>query len=151
MLNQDDELRGHFRPAATVSAAVVASLVLYLVLVEVLRAVYKPFRGFASLGDVQTVRYAVFGAAIVVVILIRLLRPRLLRPVPGADERTALVRLQRAAVLTMVLAEVPAILGLGHFLITGLNVDFYVLLVASLVLVFMYFPRKAAWEEGRNK
>lgn len=143
-----DELQRHFRPAAAVGAAVIASLVLYLVLVEVLRAVFKPFHGFVSLGDVQTVRYAVFGAAVVVVILMRVVRPLLLRLAPGADDRAALVRLQRASILTMVLAEVPAILGLGHFLVTGYNVDFYVLLAASLVLVFMYFPRKAAWEEG---
>lgn len=145
---KQDELRSHLRPAAVVAAAVAASLVLYLVLVEVLRAVYRPFRGFAAVGDVQTLRYAVFGAAVAVVILIRVLRPRLLRLPPGADGRTVLARLQRVSILTLVLAEVPAILGLGHFLVTGHNVDFYVLLAASLLLVFMYFPRQAAWEEG---
>ena len=147
----DDELQSHLKPAAFIGMAVVASLVLYLVLVEVLRAVNKPFRGFASVADVQPARYAVFGASVVVIILIRVLRPRLLRMDPQADAKTVLVRLQRAAILTMVLGEVPGILGLGLFLVTGYNVDFYVLLFASLLLVFMYFPRRAAWEEWSSK
>jgi hypothetical protein len=146
-----DELQSHLKPAAFIGMAVVASLVLYLVLVEVLRAVNKPFRGFASVADVQPARYAVFGASVVVIILIRVLRPRLLRMDPQADAKTVLVRLQRAAILTMVLGEVPGILGLGLFLVTGYNVDFYVLLFASLLLVFMYFPRRAAWEEWSSK
>ena len=150
MFNRD-ELQSHLRPAVLVGTAVVASLVLYLVLAEVLRAVYKPFRGFAAVADVQPVRYAVFGAAVVVIIAIRILRPRLLKLDPQADPKSVLVRLQRASVLTLVLGEVPGILGLGLFLVTGNNLDFYVLLFASLLLVFMYFPRRAAWEEWSSK
>jgi hypothetical protein len=135
MFNQE-ELRSHLRIAASVGTAVVASLVLYLVLVEVLRAVYRPFRGFVATNDIQP---------------IRVLRPRLLRMEPQADSKAVLIRLQRTAILTMVLGEIPSILGLGLFLVTGSNVDFYVLLFASLLLVFMYFPRRTAWEEWSSK
>jgi hypothetical protein len=48
----------------------------------------------------------------------------------------------------MVLAEVPAILGLVMFLIGGSAADFYKLLFASLVLAFIHFPRRSAWEES---
>lgn len=150
MFNQD-ELRSHLRTAASVGLAVVASLMLYLVLVEVLRAVDKPFSGFARVTDIQPVRYAFFGASVAVIVFIRVLRPRLLRIPPQADTKTVLIRLQRAAILTMVLGEIPGILGLALFLLTGHNVDFYVLLFASLLLVFMYFPRRAAWEEWSSK
>lgn len=47
----------------------------------------------------------------------------------------------------MVLSEAPGILGLILFLLGGLNIDFYLLLFASLLLVFMYFPRRSGWEE----
>jgi hypothetical protein len=70
---------------------------------------------------------------------------------PQADSKAVLIRLQRTAILTMVLGEIPSILGLGLFLVTGSNVDFYVLLFASLLLVFMYFPRRTAWEEWSSK
>lgn len=142
-----DELRIHLKSVTLIAAAIIASLVIYLGLVEVLRAVYRPFRGFATLANIQQLRYAVFGAAAAVIVLIRLLRPRLLRKVPREDAKTALHRLQRAAIVTMVLGEIPGILGLCLFLLSGYNIDFYVLVFASLLLVFMYFPRRAAWEE----
>jgi hypothetical protein len=146
-----EELGRHSRSVSVVAAAIIASLVIYLGLVEVLRAALKPFRGFAAIADIQPIRYAVFGAAVVVIILIRVLRPRLLRKNPREDPKTALHRFQRAALLTMVLGEIPAILGLGLFLLGGNNVDFYILVFTSLLLVFMYFPRREAWEEWSSK
>jgi ABC-type xylose transport system permease subunit len=142
-----DELKVHLKSVNLIAAAIIASLVIYLGLVEVLRAVYRPFRGFAAFSDIPQLRYAVFGAAAAVIVLIRLLRPRLLRKAPREDAKTALHRLQRAAIVTMVLAEIPGILGLVLFLLSGHNIDFYVLVFASLLLVFMYFPRRIAWEE----
>ncbi|HUT07618.1 MAG TPA: hypothetical protein VMY15_02115 [Candidatus Latescibacteria bacterium] len=142
-----DELKVHLKSVTLIAMAVIASLVIYLGLVEILRAVYRPFRGFATLANIPQLRYAVFGAAVAVIVLIRLLRPRLLRKTPQEDAKTALHRLQRAAIVTMVLGEIPGILGLGLFLFSGYNIDFYVLVFASLLLVFMYFPRRTAWEE----
>ncbi len=146
-----EELRRHSRSVSLVAAAIISSMVIYLVLVEVLRAVFKPFVGFAAIADIQPIRYVVFGAAIVVIILIRVLRPRLLRETPLEDPKTALHRFQRAALLTLVLGEIPAILGLGLFLVSGNNIDFYILLFASLLLVFMYLPRRGAWKEWSSK
>jgi hypothetical protein len=142
-----DELRVHLKSVTLIAAAIVASLVIYLGLVEVLRAVYRPFGGFVKLAAIQQLRYAVFGAAVAVVVLIRILRPRLLRKALREDDKSALHRLQRAAIVTLVLGEIPGILGLGLFLLSGNNIDFYVLVFASLLLVFMYFPRRSAWEE----
>jgi hypothetical protein len=142
-----DELRIHLKSATLIATAIIASLLIYLGLVEVLRAVYRPFRGFATIANIQQLRYVVFGAAAAVIVLIRLLRPQLLRKAPGEDAKTALHRLQRAAIMTLVLGEIPGILGLGLFLLSGYNIDFYVLVFASLLLIFMYFPRRTAWEE----
>jgi hypothetical protein len=33
------------------------------------------------------------------------------------------------------------------FLVRGLNRDFYALIFVSLILIFMYFPRLASWNE----
>jgi hypothetical protein len=142
-----DELRIHLKSTTLIATAIIASLLIYLGLVEVLRAVYRPFRGFTTIANIQQLRYVVFGAAAAVIVLIRLLRPQLLRKAPGEDAKTALHRLQRAAIMTLVLGEIPGILGLGLFLLSGYNIDFYVLVFASLLLIFMYFPRRTAWEE----
>lgn len=142
-----DKLRAHLRTASRVTASVIASLLLYLAAVEFIRARFRPFRGFLAVSDLQLLRYAFFALAIATVIAIRALRPRLLRKVAGDDDKTALHRIQRAFLMTIVLAEVPGTLGLLLFLMAGRNIDFYFLLFASLLLVFMYFPRRSAWEE----
>ena len=146
-MDPKDDIGRHLKVARMIAAAIIASMVLYLALVEVLKAAVRPFRGFASVADMQPVRYAAFGAAAAVILLILVLRPRLFRRKDGESLTAALMRLQRSALLTMVLAEVPAILGLVLFLIGGSAADFYKLLFASLVLAFIHFPRRGAWEE----
>ncbi len=142
-----EELRRHLRPAVLVGAALVASLALYLGLVEVLRAVLKPFRGFAPTLAVQPVRLAAFGAAAAVILVILLLRPRLVRRRDAEDAPAAGRRLQAASIVLLVLGEVPAIIGLALFLTGGGAADFYKFLFVSVVLTFINFPRLGAWEE----
>src|SRR5512141_34823 len=142
-----EELRTHLRPAVMVGAAILASLVIYLGLVEALRAVLKPFRGFVAAAGTQPLRLALFGAAAVVILIILLLRPRLVRRDSREDGAAAYRRLQNASLVILVLGEIPAVLGLALFLIGGSSADFYKFLFASLVLTFINFPRRAAWEE----
>ena len=142
-----DEIRSHLRPASFVAAAVIVSLVILFGFVEFIRSRSGPFTGFAPWAATPALRYAFYGAAIVVVILIRALRQTLLGRPSRDDLRADLLRLQRAAVVTMVLGETPGILGFVLFLLGGYNIDFYILVFVSLFLVFMHFPRRASWEE----
>ncbi len=146
MENREELLR-HLRSVSLVGASILVSLFLYLGVEEFIRARFRPFHGFLAVADLQRLRYALFALAIVAVILVRILRQVILRRASGEDSRTLLHRLQRTSLLTLVLSEVPAIAGLVLFLIGGLNIDFYLLLLASILLVFMYFPRRSAWEE----
>ncbi len=141
-----DELGQHLRTVSLVGVSIFVSLFLYLAVEELIRARFKPFHGFLAVSDLQRVRYAFFALAIVAVILVRILRQVMLRRAAGEDAKAALHRLQRASLLTLVLSEVPAIAGLVLFLVGGLNIDFYLLLLASILLVFMYFPRRSVWE-----
>ena len=142
-----DELRMHLRPATMVGSAILASLVIYIGLVEALRAIFKPFKGFAAAPGAQPLRLAMFGAAAAVVLLILLLRPRLFRRDDREDAAAASRRLQNASLVILVLGEIPAVLGLALFLIRGNAADFYKFLFTSLVLTFINFPRRAVWEE----
>jgi hypothetical protein len=142
-----EELRRHLRPATMAGAAILVSLVLYLGLVEVLRAVLKPFQGFAAAAMTQPLRLASFGAAAAVILAILVLRPRLFGRRGGEDVPAASRRLQRAAIIMLVLGEIPAVLGLGLFLVGGGASDFYKFLFVSIVLTFINFPRLGAWEE----
>ncbi len=147
-MDLQEDLRAHLRTASLIAVSVIVSLLLYFGVVEFIRAQLRPFRGFLAVAHVQLLRYAVFAMAVLAVILVRALRPRMLRKAAGEDAKTALHRVEKASLLTLFLAEVPGLLGLVLFLVAGLNVDFYILVFASLVLVFIYFPRRSAWEEA---
>ena len=143
-----EELRTHLRPAVMVGAALMASLVLYLGIVEVLRrAAPGPFHGFAAASMTQSLRLAGFGAAAAVILAILLLRPRLFRRRPAEDVPAAARRLQNASIIILVLGEAPAVFGLALFLVGGSGSDFYKFLFVSIVLTFLNFPRLGAWEE----
>jgi hypothetical protein len=142
-----DEIRAHLKPATMVGAAILACLVLYMALVEVLKSVLKPFRGFASPTDAQPLRLAAFGLGALVVLYLLLFRTRLFGRRPGDDVPAAVGRIQRASIVVLVLGEIPAVLGLALFLLTGNAADFRALLVVSLVLTFIGFPRSSTWEE----
>jgi hypothetical protein len=146
-MDPQEEIRAHLRPATMVGVAILACLVVYLALVEVLRSALKPFRGFASLADAQPLRLAAFGLGALVVLFLLLFRTRLFGRRPGEDVPAALRRLQRGAIVVLVLGEIPAVLGLALFLITGNASDFRALLVVSLILTFIGFPRSSTWEE----
>ncbi len=143
-----EELLSHLRIATVIAGSVIASLFVMFAAEEVIRAVFRPFRGFAGLaGDLLVLQYAFIGLGIVVIVLIRVLRQVMLVRKPGEDAKSAIHRLQRASVVTLVLGEVPGIAGLVLFLLSGLNIVFYALVFASLCLVFIYFPRLSSWEE----
>ena len=134
------------------AAALGASLLVYLLFEELIRARYRPFLGLVRLRDPLVVRYAGFAAAVAAVIALRLIHGRLVSRAARASDGGAAVRLLfRATVIGLVLAEVPALAGLALALLAGLNTDFYLLEFASIVLVFMYFPRAGAWESVLEK
>ncbi len=145
-MDMQDELRRRSKTLTLVGVTIVSSLLLYLGLAEFIRYRFRPFHGFSDVQDPQRLRYVFFALAVLSIVLIRVLRPALLRKAAGEDLKTVLHRLERASLVTLVLAEIPALLGLGLFLLRGFNVDFYILLFASLFLVFLYFPRRANWQ-----
>ncbi len=135
------------RTAAILAAAALASLLLYVLVVElILRKGLRPDIALQP-DSAALMRYALYGAAVLTVVLIRVLRGLILRKRPGEDAAVLGRRLLRASVLTATLSEAPALLGLVLFLTAGLNRDFYILTAVSLVLMFMFFPRLSHWRE----
>jgi hypothetical protein len=140
-------LRKAYRASSLVGAAIIVSLFLYAVLVEVGRAWLKPFLGFARVENALVLRYGFYAAAIVIVIFSRILNSLILRK-SSQDAPVAIVRkLSLAAIVSMALGEGPAIMGLALFLLGGFSRDFYMLLIVSFFLEFMYFPRLRYWQD----
>jgi hypothetical protein len=136
-----------FGTCRLVGLAVIISLFLYAVIVEVVRAWLKPFLGFARIENALVLRYAFYAAAIAIVIASRVLNSLILRRSGPDEPKTVVQQLNLAAIVSMTLSEGPALMGLILFFVGGFFRDFYMLLIVSLFLEFMYFPRLRGWQE----
>lgn len=136
-----------FRTAMFVHVAVLVALLLYAVILEILKATLRPLPRLAPAAGIQVLRYAFYGIAIVAVIAVRQVNRAAFRDRPGEPFLEFLHRLSRTSILTSILCEAPAMLGLVLVFLTGSHRDFYYLLFVSLFLVFMYFPRSRTWTE----
>ncbi len=138
-----------FRTARTLASALLAGLVIDLAAEEAVRIGLRPFFGLVQLGPGRpAARMAFYAAAAAAIIVIRIVHGILRRPRPGQTPEARLRRVFTATVIALLLAEIPAILGLVLFLLGGYNIDFYMMLFASLVLVYMYYPRRTSWAAG---
>ena len=151
-----EKFRRGFKSASLFGLEQIAALAVYLLLEEILRARRRPFLGFASgslpTGSRPILRYAFYAAAVLSVFIVRFVHGRKMRAIETTDDPDLILNgLSRMSFFALLLAEIPAVLGLILFLIAGYNRDFYVLLFVSLVLNFMYFPRMKTWEDILQK
>lgn len=96
-------------------------------------------------------RYLFYAAAVVAIFTVRLLHNALIRRALRGHPQKILNRLQKASLWTAALCEIPALLGFMFFLLTGTSRDFYFLLILSLILFFMYFPKKIQWQTADGR
>ncbi|HRD01116.1 MAG TPA: hypothetical protein PLP57_00535 [Candidatus Saccharicenans sp.] len=146
-MNLEEAIKKTHRLAATIGYSVFGALVLYFVLEELIRNKLAPFYGFSHLSNHQTLRYIFYGLSAISIILARLLQSLLLRKKPGDTIETLLDKLHRTSIIMIIMSELPALFGLFLFLLVGLNRDFYILLIISVAILFIFFPRRRAWEE----
>jgi F0F1-type ATP synthase membrane subunit c/vacuolar-type H+-ATPase subunit K len=153
--SSSDDLRKAYRITAFVGLAMMACLIVYTVVVELIKKQHAPFGGYAPIPDAfDTLRYALMAVVVVEFFVIRLLNKLMLsgkaptRSSPASAPFAPNVqRLMSASIVTYALCESVAIYGLVLFLIQGNTGDFYLFLAASLVFFTVYFPRYGNWEE----
>jgi hypothetical protein len=136
-----------YRIAAIICGAMAASTVLYALVVVVISVSQAPFEGFAPRFQPSILRTALWTMAVVDAGLVGLVRRALVARSRSEDAGAQARRLISAAVATAALAEMPAILGLVLFMLSGLRGDFYALLALSLALQALYFPRLDGWRD----
>ena len=136
-----------YRNAAIICGVMVASTVLYALVVAVISVFQAPFEGFAPGAQPSILRSALWTMALVEAGLTGLVRRALLARSRSEGAAAQARRLITTAVVTAALAEVPAILGLVLFMLWGLSGDFYALFALSLALGAIYFPRLDGWRE----
>lgn len=130
-----------------VYVAFMLSLVIYLVVFEVLKARIPHFQGMMEKIDFPWLRYAFYALGLVQIFLIKFIRETATKSITSVDVKILTNHLQKMSMISATLCEVPVILGLVLFFLSGKAQDFYVLLIVSFVLFVMYFPRFGNWEE----
>ncbi len=142
-----ENLKKAHQMALTLNAAIIGSLIIYAIVVEIIRRKFAPFSGFGEISDITTIRYLFYGIVVVNIFVIRVLRNMMLRKSSTDDTQSLIRKLFLSAVIAAALCEVPAILGLLIFFLAGSIRDFYQLAGLSFILVFLYFPRYGNWED----
>lgn len=136
-----------FRATTLICSAVIAGIFLYAVILEILKSRLAFFTGLARPGQARTLLFIFYGLAVASIVVTRALNRSLMKKKPAESPQTTIQRLSRAAVVTAVAAEIPALLGFVLFLLTGSSKNFYYLLFVSLILEFIFFPRLGTWQE----
>ncbi|MGB4704391.1 MAG: hypothetical protein WBI18_04855 [Candidatus Saccharicenans sp.] len=138
------------RIAAMVGYSVFGAMALYFVLVQLIKMKMPEFAGLYSVTDLQTVknlRYLFYGLSAISVFLARILQSVLLRKKPGDRPEDLLNKLHRTSLIMVIMSELPALFGLILFLLLGLERDLHILLIVSVIVLFIFFPRRKNWEE----
>ena len=139
-----------YRNAAITCGAMLASTLLYPVAAAIVSLSLAPFEGFVGPVMPISLRIALWAGAAVVAGLIGVVRRALLGS-PAGNAAGQARRLVSTSITIAALAEVPAILGLVLFMLSGLRGDFSVLFVLSLVLQAVYFPRLDGWRQWASE
>ncbi len=138
-----------FRSLVKIAIFSFAFIALLVIIEEIIKHSTRPFYGWGKIafGQIPNFRYLIYAISVAILILMRLLQSLLTRFSPETSFHLALQRLTVGTIIPLSLAEIPAILGFIFFLLTGFSRDFYVLTIVSVILLFMYFPRKSFWQE----
>lgn len=64
----------------------------------------------------------------------------LLKKKPGDTPETLLNKLHRTSIIMVIMSELPALFGLFLFLLQLVLTDFYVSLIISVAILFIFFP-----------
>ncbi len=130
-----------------VYVALMVSIGIYFIVFEVLKSRIPDFQGILERFDLPWIRYAFYALGLLQIFLIKFIRETFTKSVTTVDEKTLISHLNKISTMSAALCEVPAILGLVLFFLSGSTKDFYVLLFISLALFVLFFPRYTNWEE----
>jgi F0F1-type ATP synthase membrane subunit c/vacuolar-type H+-ATPase subunit K len=155
-----DKLRAAYRVTVIIGLAIMASLVVYLVIVQLFEGGSIELQGDPAFSGsrFEFLKFVLIGVSVIIFFLIRFLNNLVFKlageerghasrpaPVPGAP--TELGKLSTAAIITFALCETPAIFGLVLYFLGRNATDFYLFLIISMFFFASHFPKFSQWEE----
>jgi hypothetical protein len=139
-------------PLRVVYAAMMGSILVHWIVVQVIRKVGQIPRGRDIFDAVDWLRYPLYLLGLAACVAIPIMRRRLfdtrrvVRRARGQGLPELLSALSSHQILIFAAAEIPVILGLALYFVGGYLLDFYVLAALSMVGFGLAFPSAADWE-----
>jgi hypothetical protein len=126
-------------------ASMLASLVVFVIVVEVLK------RGSSLTGrsneGFEVVRIVFYFVAIAMVFLVNIVQGFTLRALRTDDVQQIATKLLTVTIISAALADTPLVLGFVLYVVWGYYTDFYILGFVSLYLMIRHFPYYRQWEK----
>ena len=143
----NDALKTAYRTTVIICISMVASVVVYIVVAEMLRNTMQ-WQGVAfstqdALYPYLRIALLAFGIAIPIVVS-QILRNVMLTPEKLANPTGILTSY---SIIMSALCESTAIYGLVLFVLAGNIMDMYIFAAISLALFAVFFPRYSRWTE----
>ena len=152
--NSDAELKKGYRQARIIGMAMVFSVLVYALVVEIVRMNPAFSREPLLTQGADSIKYVLLGLALIQFFLIRMIRGRFLSRESAQTTNhqtgsvsTRLTGLLIMSIITYALCESIAIYGLVLFFVTKRPFDFYLFMGISLLYFAAYIPRYTQWEE----
>jgi hypothetical protein len=148
--NSLEKLKKIYRDTAIVGAAIIATLCIFVVIVEYYRRAFAPFEGFNPFPGLYILKYMLLGVSVAEFLALAIIRRLLL---PGLIRKVSPIPILLSFSVIYALCESIAIYGLVLFILAGNAYDFYFFFVISLICFAIDFPRYgrwAKWLKGRE-
>jgi hypothetical protein len=129
----------------------VGGIFIYLFLVELFKSEVPFLQKDSSSPEVMPIKYFLLSFAALTPFLIWFVRSQILCGRAGKSFKNVSKRLLVCSLATNLLSETVAITALSLFFLTRNPLDFYPLMVLSLVLFAYFFPRYTEWKEWEEK
>jgi hypothetical protein len=133
-----------YRTSTIISYAMAASVLVYAIIVEVFK--FQEITLHLIPAEVlDMVRFVFVFLSFAGYFIINFWNKKILTRTAADTTETRLGRLALANIISLALAELPALFGLLLFLGSGNSKDFYLLVLISALLFYAFFPRAGFW------
>jgi hypothetical protein len=134
-------LKARYLAVNFIGLAMIAAVLVYAGVVELIKWQWAPFAGFAKLpaATASLLKYVFLALAASQYLVIKVMQKIVLAR--STDN------LPQAAIITFALCESVALLGLALFLLAGNALDFYIFMVISLGFFYLFYPKYENWEK----
>lgn len=140
------DVKKEYRLTAMICGAIASSLLIYVLVIEFLRFNQVSITASVNTQMLEYIRLFLVVISFSLYLVINYLSGLILKRTPQDNPQTLVTKLRVANIISLALGEMPALYGLVLFFLSGLPRDFYVLLILSAALIYIFFPRFSAWE-----